>query len=485
MKRSWLPLFAMLLTAPSAAFDRSVWQDDFAYLKKQLESRYANLAWFASPQSGVDARTLDRRATRALAAAADDADAKAAITDFINGFGDGHLSLMAALAPKDETPAPPKRDLHGADATTACAALGYASTRSVPFSLPFESLPDFSMVSDGESKPFRAGIVTTPSSKIGVIRIKYFRQRDYPGVCESVWSKAAQEGKTGDIDAVRDRIDDAWYAALADQLKQLRAANLDALIVDVGGNGGGNDAGEWTPRMFTDKPAHSARLLVTATPSMPGYLDEEIDGLRDASKGESGPGSELVAKSLADFEHRKQSLGDRACDLSYAWHEQRPWQPFGCSRLLDAGFASGAVDYLAPGTIADAKRAAAVYWPVKVDAYRGAWTGPAYVLTDGRSYSAAEMFTAVMRDNAIARTVGVKTGGAGCGFMHEDPPVDLPHSHLRVRVPSCVRLRADGSDEVAGIKPDLEIAPREGEDDRTRASRVIAAVAADLRTHAK
>ena len=161
------------------------------------------------------------------------------------------------------------------------------------------------------------------------------------------------------------------------------------------------------------------------------------------------------------------------------------WQPFGCSRLLDAGFASGAVDYLAPNTIQDAKRAAAVYWPAKVDAYRGAWIGPAYVLTDARSFSAAEMFTAVMRDNGIARTVGVKTGGAGCGFMHEHPPVELPHSHLRVRVPSCVRLRADGSDEVAGIKPDLEIAPREGEDDRTRASRAIAAVQADLRTHAK
>jgi len=480
MKRTWLALF-VLLSTPCVAFDRAAWQGDFAYLKKQLESRYANLAWFASPQSGVDARALYRRASRALAAAVDDAEAKAALTDFINGFGDGHLSLMTALAPKEEIPAPPKRDLHDTDAATACAALGYASTRSVPFSLPFESLADFSLVSDGVSKPFRAGIIATAGSKIGLIRIKYFRQRDYPSVCESIWSKAGAD----DIDAVRNRIDDAWYAALADQLKQLHAAHLDALIVDVGGNGGGNDAGEWTPRMFTDKPVHSARLLVTATPSMPGYLDEEIDGLRDAAKGEPGAGSDLVAKSLADFERRKKMLADRACDLSFAWHEQRPWQPFVCSRLLDAGFASGAVDYLAPGKIADAKRAAAVYWPSKVDAYRGAWSGPVYVLTDARSFSAAEMFTAVMRDNGIARTVGVKTGGAGCGFMHEDPPVELPHSHLRVRVPSCVRLRADGSDEVAGIKPDLEIAPREGEDDRTRAARALAAVSSDLRTQTK
>ena len=159
----------------------------------------------------------------------------------------------------------------------------------------------------------------------------------------------------------------------------------------------------------------------------------------------------------------------------------------GCSRPLDAGFASGAVDYLAPNTIADANAAAAVYWPSKVDAYRGAWTGPVYVLTDARSFSASEMVTAVMRDKGIARTVGVKTGGAGCGFMHDDPPVELPHSHshLRVRVPSCVRLRADGSDEVAGIKPDLEVSPREGEDDRTRAARTIAAVVDDMHAQVK
>jgi hypothetical protein len=213
-----------------------------------------------------------------------------------------------------------------------------------------------------------------------------------------------------------------------------------------------------------------------------GYVDEEIDALREAAK--TGKEDDLVGKSLAEFERRKRTVGDRACNLAYAWREQRAWTPLGCSGLLDVGFASGAVDYLAPGTIPDAKRAAAVYWPSKVDAYRGAWTGRAYMLTDARTFSAAEMFSAVMRDNGIARIVGVKTGGAGCGFMHEDPPVELPHSHLRVRVPSCVRLRADGSDEVAGIKPDLEIAPRDGEDDRTRAARAVAAIASDLRDSA-
>jgi len=74
----------------------------------------------------------------------------------------------------------------------------------------------------------------------------------------------------------------------------------------------------------------------------------------------------------------------------------------------------------------------------------------------------------------------VRTGGDGCGFMGDVPPLVLAHSRLRFRVPNCMRLRADGSDEVAGIAPDLPIAPTEGESDRARAARLLRTVAAEL-----
>jgi len=90
------------------------------------------------------------------------------------------------------------------------------------------------------------------------------------------------------------------------------------------------------------------------------------------------------------------------------------------------------------------------------------------------------MFTAVMRDNHIARTIGDTTGRAGCGFMTAAKPLVLPHSRLRFRIPDCVRLRADGSDEVAGIAPDLPLLPAEGEDRRAWAARILVAVDADL-----
>src|ERR1051325_6543330 len=48
----------------AAAFNRVEWHSDYSYPKVQLERDYSNLAWFGSPQGGVDLPALDR-ATRA------------------------------------------------------------------------------------------------------------------------------------------------------------------------------------------------------------------------------------------------------------------------------------------------------------------------------------------------------------------------------------------------------------------------------------
>jgi hypothetical protein len=57
----------------------------------------------------------------------------------------------------------------------------------------------------------------------------------------------------------------------------------------------------------------------------------------------------------------------------------------------------------------------------------------------------------------------------------------LPNCHLHVRFPNCVRIRSDGTNEVAGIVPDIEIAPIEGEDAKARAKRTIDELYTDLR----
>jgi C-terminal processing protease CtpA/Prc len=111
----------------------------------------------------------------------------------------------------------------------------------------------------------------------------------------------------------------------------------------------------------------------------------------------------------------------------------------------------------------------------------GTWTGPLYVLTAGRTYSAAEGFAATLQNNHAAKILGSQTGGDGCGFMNGTKPVVLPNSGLRFRLPNCVRIRADGTDEVAGVKPNFPILPKEGEDALARAQRTLDTLYADLK----
>ena len=122
-------------------------------------------------------------------------------------------------------------------------------------------------------------------------------------------------------------------------------------------------------------------------------------------------------------------------------------------RLIAAGSAGGPLADWTPGTVADPRVARVLHWPMLIAPLWGTWTGPLYVLTNNHTYSAAEMFAAVLENNHAATTIGAPTGGDGCGFMNTPEPLVLPHSHLRFRLPNCVRIRADGTDEVAGVRP--------------------------------
>jgi len=486
MKTVVVVSLATLLMATAAAaapsFDRKAWREDYVALKHELERSYSHLAWVASPESGVDLPSLDRRTRLALDAARSDADASAALVSFIAGFHDGHLAMVPTPEQEGAGAEPPPRAAD-IDPRVACAAFGYGPSTRVAFSLPFESLDGFAMRSDGIAQAFRSGTITVGQHRFGLVRIPRFRPIEYPTVCAAAWSALHADGSVPTAAAIQNVIDAAWLRDLADRLAVLRAQDVDGLVVDVGGNGGGSDVGEWAPRLFTSREVHSAPLLMHAGPLGAKYMDEQLQALDEALAAHAGDTKIEAAlrPAIAAFERRKHDASQQsACDMSWTWHEQRRFDPSKCSGLIDAGFASGAVDYLAPGSLAP-DAAAALYWPSTADPMRGAWNGPVYLLTDAGTASAAEMFAALMRDSGIAKTVGVRTLGLGCGSMVENAPVTLPHSHLSFRIPNCVRLRADGTDEVAGIAPDLAVAPVVNESPRARAARVLAVIDRDLR----
>ena len=479
-------LAAALMSAPAsgtpAPYDAAAWRADFAQLQTALQARYVNLAWMGSNESGIDVPSLVHRTEAALDAAHSDAEAREALRSFVAGFHDGHLSELATQAPAPDAAAEPgKATLDPEDPISGCAAMGYSSTANVAFSLPFESLPGVHLLGDGQASVLRVGMAESDGHRIGLMRIQAFRARAFPQACQRAWAQARKAGTPiarGDIGQAARQL---WLQELADQLKALRAAGAQAVVVDVGNNGGGDDSGDWIPRLFGARPMVSSRLLVVDAPEGQLYLDEEIAGLTEALAAKPAPKAKAdLERALAAFKVRKASLGKTPCDLSWVWHEQRAWRDVGCRRVIDAGYADGPLPGLPAHAYGDTTAEQALAWSTIVQDLYGAWPGPAYVLTDGKTYSSAEMFAATMQDNRVAKTIGTRTGGDGCGFMGDVPPLVLTHSRLRFRVPNCMRLRADGTDEVAGIAPDLPVAPTEGESDRARAARVLRTVAAEL-----
>ena len=106
-----------------------------------------------------------------------------------------------------------------------------------------------------------------------------------------------------------------------------------------------------------------------------------------------------------------------------------------------------------------------------------AWNGPLAVLVDGNTASAAELFAATLKDSGRATLIGSRSYGSGCGYTDGGIPITLKRSGVQLKVPDCVRLRADGSNEVAGIVPDIAIGWQRGDAAAARATRATAALA--------
>lgn len=251
------------------------------------------------------------------------------------------------------------------------------------------------------------------------------------------------------------------------------------MIVDVGGNGGGDDLGDWAARVFTSRPVRSAPVSMPIGPLAVRFLDKHLRDMTAALASSSGAARDALDRSITAYRALRDEAERAPADVSWVWRERRPRDERGHS--LRVGYMSGPLDYLAPDSFAPSV-ARELYWATAADQARGAWDGPVYVLTDRGTASAAEMFVALVRDRGVARTVGQQTGGLGCGWMTESPPTVLPHSRLSYRIPNCARLRADGTDDVAGIAPDLPVLATEGEAPRSRALRLLETVSRDART---
>jgi hypothetical protein len=477
----------------SNKFDRKSWISDYDALRTHLEGSYANLLWFASPESGINLPNLHLRTLRALKASRDNSEAAAAVDAFISGFHDGHLAKMALGAPKAELGA--KKEAFRPDFSVpprdACAALGYVHKKGTSFSVPFEATPGFRLLNTGENEAFRSGVAKLPDGRaLGVVRISVFDPHELPAECEKAWAEFKKEknAKSCDKDCVhdlQDRVMSLFLESLSLRLKKFTNEKVDAVLLDLGGNGGGDDLGDWVPRLFTKNPMRSPLLGTVKDPKSITYFEEQLKGIRTALLTEKLEKARLVLSNAEkEYINLKENLEkSKSCDISWVWKEQRKWSPLNakCTNLnFGKTYSSGFFDYLPAGQIGSESAEEQVYWPALANRFIGSWQGPVYVAIDGRTASAAELTAAIFQDNKVAKIMGTNSLGCGCGAMFEGSNFTLPKHQIRYKFPNCVRLRADSSDEVQGIQPNILVPSIEGESDAERAGRFVKLIGENL-----
>ena len=455
---------AMMVAPPAGAqeFDRTGWIADLEQMRDAMSRSYANMEWAASERQSL--RAAWDQAHTAVGAATDDASARAALNRFAASFADGHVSVRW---PGVTTQA------GSGEAASPCAGLAPGSGGDRQGAFP--GMAGYEPVPGEDSAILGAGFVTVDGERFGVLRIPAFGQFAFPEICNGI---AAGRGIGADCDEAcledLERASHAAFMAIATrQLRALAAGRPDALIVDLGRNGGGDDSSEAIARMVTARPLRSARIGMMRTPEWTAKLDSDITELTALRAGLDAADRATVDGILAQMRAaREETL--KPCDRSPMWRDEAVT----CSQLVQTGLsATGWVNAYDAGQVRGKPWEALTFSLASYPYEVGIWDGPLYVVVDQGSASSAEQFASVLQDNGAAVVIGAPTFGAGCGHWLGGEPVRLSHSGGQFSMPDCVRYRAEGANEVGGLEPDVLIPLRSNDTRQQRTARIRASLA--------
>jgi hypothetical protein len=446
MRRLALLLCAafVAIAAPSAAggkpFDPKPWLDDLAQMRAAMAAHYANLEW-AVFDRGAELDDYFARARKRIENAQDDGSARAAFDGLIRRLGDGHVEIEWPNPRSPQTKALPD----------ICADAGFDSTKSAaPLAAQAQGYAPLA------AGTFPAGVIAVSGHRVGILKIGIFSPEGTPSLCRDAMAALAIVPRAPCPDDCMDRIG-KWADARMTQdfiarIEALQRARIDTLLIDVTGNGGGSEWAEAAARMVTGIRLKAERMdFARGAQWAKEFADAEAT-LRDAA-GTASPEDRIFLLSLADRAAQKRRVAETPCDSAPLWKEQRP----GCAWLGEGFYASGMVGSADPERLRGKPWASAIFTPMEYPYREGVWRGPLIVLVDGESWSATEEFAATLQDNRAALIMGEATGGAGCGHTDGSAPVVLGHSGGKLLLPDCARIRADGTNEVRGIAPDLAV----------------------------
>jgi hypothetical protein len=436
-----------------------------------MSDHYANLEW-AIEHRGLDLKQLSERTESRLRQARSDTDAQGAIESFLGEFGDGHLYIEWARTGGD-TPVQ-HGDSRPVKQPALCERLGYRSQDVRP-GLAFSQLDNFREVKTEDSRYFPVGVLGLPGGRnVGVIRIHLFSEYMFPDLCEKAASKAGLTSESPCDDECDNRVEQTaanlLTAALARQITALKRSKIRVLMVDITGNGGGTNWVEPAARTLTAKPLRSPRQAFIRHEHWTRQLRARLAAV-EADAGKSSPPHRDVLLRAAETLRRAVRETQRQCARQSIWENRKP----ACSLVATTPplYPQSVLPYAKPGSLPDAPSSRYIFYPSRYAYGEGVYAGRLMVLVDRGTASSAEYFTAMLRDNRAAAVIGEPTVGAGCGYTNRGIPTVLKNSGARVKIPDCVRVRADGSNEVAGITPDVLVPWRRNDTPYQRAKRVF------------
>ena len=464
-----LALVALLAALPAVAQtpDTTAWLADFAQLRREMADHYANLEWAVEARD-LDLAALTRETEAALHAARDEAGVHDALRRFVRAFGDGHLDAR-----------PPASGDGEAEAGPLCEGLGYTDP---PPKRPgvFEAHPAYRAIATSDTAYAPIGVLDLGDRRVGVLRIWIFMEYAFPDLCEAA---AADLGLPLDApceacdDAVERHAADRLTAALVRQVEALTAEGIDALVVDVTRNGGGTNWVEPAARTLTAVPLRAPRLAVIRHDHWRRQLRDRLATVEADAAGATGDRAAVLADAAATLRAVLPEV-DATCDRTGIWDGEA----LDCSLVIeDAGlYATGVLPYAAPGSLPEAPSSPVLFYPSRYVYHEGVYDGPLVVAVDRGTASSAEYFVAMLRDNGAATVLGQPTFGAGCGYTNGGIPTTLERSGIRVKMPDCIRLRADGTNEVAGITPDVLVPWETDDTPGDKAARAVEALRSAL-----
>jgi hypothetical protein len=439
MKLAAIVALSLAAAAPvHAAFDPVPWLADLTQARHAVDEKYANLEWLMRDR-GVDLDAAFARAKQRIEASQSDAEARRAFERLFERFRDGHVEIRWPPSPAGSAASAPTKP------APLCERMGYNAAYLSEGTA--QHLAGYRVLSNDV---FPTGIVESGGRRVGVIRIGIFMPQGYPALCEQAARDLSLAPTAACDDACSDRLITRAYelmtAAFEQRVRELKRAGAQILLVDLSRNSGGSEWAEAAARVLSRKPLRSAELGFMRGEHWAKQWRELAAELAKANQ--ASPDDAALLDPLIAQAKQAAAEAEGRCGTSP------------CPRLGKAGYATGLVGSAPAGELSGKPWGYRVFSPAQYGYHDGVWDGPTIVLVDQETWSAAEEFAALLQDNRAAVIMGARTGGAGCGHTNGGTPTTLANSKGVLELPDCVRFRADGSNEVNGIVPDVVVGLR-------------------------